>query len=76
MLPHMDGSSCPMEQVNYHNGDDGTVTEAFMKLLPSLLKKSGRAIVSGTEETEQYITLPMKKTDHDGFMVYVLGEGL
>ena len=75
MLPYMNGSS-PMEQVNYHDGDDGTVIKAFMKLLPSLLKRGGRVVVSGTEETKQYITLPMKKTDHDGFMVYLLGENL
>ena len=71
MLPYMGGAT-PMEQANYHNGDDGTVTEALMKLLPSVLKQAGRAVVSGTIETEAYLSLPAKKTEHDEFMVYVL----
>ncbi|GAG03581.1 unnamed protein product, partial [marine sediment metagenome] len=41
----------PLEQNNYHDGDDGSVIQAFMGLLPSLLKPGGRVVLAGTEET-------------------------
>ncbi len=72
-IPYMNWQP-PLEQDNFHDGDDGSVTEAFMKLLPFLLKKGGIAVVQGTKDTEEYIELPMKKTEHGHFNVYVLGE--
>jgi len=62
----------PLEDNNYHDGDDSTVTKAFIKLLHSLLKKDGRAIMVGTEETEEYINLPMEKSEYASFTVYML----
>lgn len=64
----------PLEQNNYHDGDDGSIITAFMKLLPTLLKKKGKAIIAGTEATEKYINCPMKKADYEEYIVYTLTD--
>ena len=48
----------------FHDGDDGSILKSFLALLPSLLKKDGKAIVLNSAAAEEFITCPgvTKKT--------------
>jgi predicted RNA methylase len=43
---------------NYYDGDDGSIMERFMELLPSLLSEEGQAIIMNTPAAKRYIHRP------------------
>ena len=70
-MPYLDG--LVLEKEGYYDADDGTAAKAFIKLLPSLLKKKGKAIIINTVGMEKYINLPItRKESNDEVAVYTI----
>jgi SAM-dependent methyltransferase len=62
-----------LEYQNHHDGDDGSVIEAFVKLLPQLGR---RAIIIGTDATLDYVSdYAVLKTD-GRYLVLLFGESV
>lgn len=64
-----------LEDVDFHDGDDGTILKSFLKLLPSLLKKDGQVIILNTDHAQEYIRFPNLTTKGDGgVLVYIFSN--
>ena len=59
---------------NYYDGDDGSIMERFMELLPSLLNEDGKAIIMNTPPAKRYIHRPFtfREIEDRGAAVYVI----
>lgn len=72
LFPEEKGKS--LEGRNYHDGDDGTILKAFLKLLPSLLKRDGHVILLNTGAAREFIKFPdlaaKKKNDVNDVVLY------
>jgi len=71
--PHEKGKK--LAERNFHDGDEGSILTAFLKRLPSLLKKDGQAIVLNTVESLDYFDYPDLTTKGDGdVMIYIFSN--
>ena len=64
-----------LEERNCHDGDDGSILRSFLKLLPSLLKKDGQAIILNTPDALEFIKFQNLTTKEDGnVIVYIFSN--
>jgi len=62
-----------IEERDFHDGDDGTILKDFLALLPSLLKKGGKAILLNVSAARDLITAPGVTTEtYDDIMLFVI----
>ncbi len=60
---------------NFHDGDDGSILRSFLRLLPSLLKKDGQAIILNTVHALEFIKFPNLTTKGKGnVLVYIFSN--
>jgi len=55
-----------------HDGDDGSLFDAFMTVLPRLLKKSGTAVVWNRSNAGDRIPYPFKSVKYRDFAVFMI----
>lgn len=60
-----------LEEARFHDGDDGTILKKFMALLPSLLKKGGKAILLNSDSARDFITEPGVTTTNDSVLFVI-----
>lgn len=63
-----------IDDANFHDGDDGSILKCFLKLLPSLLKRDGQAIILNTADSSKLINLPNSPIKRDGSWVYIISN--
>ena len=50
-----------LQRNSFHDGDDGDILQSFLKRLPSLLKKDGRAILLNAKEAREIIDISLSQ---------------
>ena len=56
----------------FHDGDDGTILNQFLKRLPSLLKKKGKAIIWNTKKAADLVYYNKEIIPHGKFAVCII----
>jgi len=64
-MPFLDKEG-EIKEVNFHDGDRGSILESFLTLLPSLLNKDGQAIIFNTADALKLINFPNVTTKRSG----------
>lgn len=76
-MPYLypDEKGTKLKERNFHDGDDGSILRRFLQLLPSLLKKDGKAIILNTTDAMEYIKSPNLTTKGSGsVLVYIFSN--
>lgn len=55
-----------IKEFDFHDGDDGSILRRFLALLPSLLKKDGKAMILNSPAAAAFITSPRVTTKTHG----------
>jgi len=69
----MEATKGRIENNNFYDGDDGTILKKFLTLLPSLLKKGGKAIIlNGPPATEMLATHGTMTKSNQNCVLFVI----
>ncbi len=75
-MPFLEDKS-KIEELDFHDGDDGSILRSFLTLLPSLLKKDGQTIILNTADALEFIKFPnltTKKMGASNILVYIFSN--